>query len=210
MNGIDNVFSVDVEDYFHVQAFADRIKPDVWDQYESRVEKNTGRVLDLLNRHQTPATFFVLGWVAARFPQLVRRIQNAGHEIGCHSHLHQLVDRQTPDQFRYDLCRATDILQQITGSPVTAYRAPSFSINAKSLWALDVLIEEGYRVDSSMFPVHHDTYGVPDLDPAPHVIDRPRGGILEFPPAVRRKRFGNIPVAGGGYFRILPFAFTLH
>lgn len=210
MTHFQNVFSVDVEDYFHVQAFADRINPRDWGQYESRVEPNTLRVLDLLERHQTPATFFVLGWVAARHPRLVRRIQNAGHEIGCHSHMHQLVPAQSPDEFRHDLRRATDVLQQITGAPITAYRAPSFSISARSLWALDVLIDHGYRVDSSIFPVYHDTYGMPDLNPAPHVIRRPAGEILEFPPAVRQKRFANIPVAGGGYFRILPLRLTLH
>ena len=210
LDKMGNVFSVDVEDYFHVQAFADRIDPRDWDHFESRVERNTLRILELLERHQTRATFFVLGWVAQRHADLVRRIQNAGHEIGCHSHMHKLVYGQTPDEFRDDLRRSTDTIQQITGSLVTAYRAPSFSINSRSLWALDVLIDEGYRIDSSIFPVRHDTYGIRDLDPAPHAIPRPLGDIWEFPPAVRQKRFGNIPVAGGGYFRLLPLRLTLH
>lgn len=205
-----NVFSVDVEDYFHVQAFADRVDPADWDRYESRVERNTHKLLRLLESRQTRGTFFVLGWVAERCPGLVRDIQRSGHEIGCHSDRHQLVYNQTPDEFRRDLRRATDVLQQITGEAITAYRAPSFSITGESLWALDVLIEEGYRVDSSMVPVRHDTYGIPGLNPAPHVVERNAGEIYEFPPAVRRKLFGNIPVGGGGYFRILPLRLSLH
>ena len=207
---LTNVFSVDVEDYFHVQAFADRIRPSQWEHYESRVVKNTQRILDLLEKRQTRATFFVLGWVADRYPELVRQIHRAGHEIGCHSYWHQLVFQQTPETFHQDLKRATEILGEITGDPVLAYRAPSFSVTSDSLWALDILLEEGYRVDSSIFPVHHDTYGIPEADPAPHVIHRPSGDIYEFPPAVRSKIFGNIPVAGGGYFRILPYRLTAH
>lgn len=207
---LGNVFTVDVEDYFHVQAFADQIDPKTWDQYESRVERNTHKVLRLLDRWQTRGTFFVLGWVAERHPQLVRDIQLAGHEIGCHSHMHQLVYRQSQEEFRADLRRATRVLENITGTKVEAYRAPCFSVTAGSMWALDILIDEGYRVDSSVFPVRHDTYGVPGIDPAPHLIERPNGRILEFPPAVRCKRFANIPVAGGGYFRLLPLRLSLH
>ena|GEM_PF-22096 len=205
-----NVFSVDVEDYFHVQAFADRIRRDDWGHYAPRVVRNTRTVLDLLDRHQTRATFFVLGWVADRHPDLVRDIRRAGHEIGCHSYWHRLVYEQTPDEFRDDLRLATDVLQQITGEAVTSYRAPSFSITERSLWALDVLIDEGYRIDSSIYPVHHDTYGMPGLNPAPHVLARPAGRLIEFPPAVRRKWWFNIPVAGGGYFRLLPGRLSLH
>jgi polysaccharide deacetylase family protein (PEP-CTERM system associated) len=205
-----NVFSVDVEDYFHVQAFADRVCRTHWDQYPSRVVGNTRTVLELLNRHGARGTFFVLGWVAERHPELIREIQRAGHEIGCHSYWHRLIYEQTPDEFRADLRLATDVLQQITGSPVTSYRAPSFSITERSLWALDVLIEEGYRIDSSIYPVRHDTYGMPDVNPAPHLVQRSSGKIVEFPPAVRRKWWFNIPVAGGGYFRLLPGRLSLH
>ena len=207
---VNNVFSVDVEDYFQVQAFADRVRRSDWDHFESRVVDNTRKVLELLGRHQTRGTFFVLGWVADRHPELVREIQRAGHEIGCHSYWHRLVYDQTPDEFREDLRLATDLLQQITGEPVTSYRAPSFSITEKSLWALDILVEERYRIDSSIYPVHHDTYGIPGLNPAPHIITRPAGRIIEFPPAVRRKWRFNIPVAGGGYFRLLPGRLSLH
>jgi polysaccharide deacetylase family protein (PEP-CTERM system associated) len=207
---LPNVFSVDVEDYFHVQAFANRIRPAEWDHFESRVVKNTLRIVDLLDQRQTRGTFFVLGWVADHYPELIKQIHRAGHEIGCHSYWHQLVFRQTPDEFRADLKRATDTLQNIIAEPVTAYRAPSFSITADSLWALDVLVEEGYRIDSSIFPVRHDTYGIPEASPAPHAIHRDPGVIFEFPPAVRCKRFANIPVAGGGYFRMFPYRLTTH
>jgi polysaccharide deacetylase family protein (PEP-CTERM system associated) len=207
---LPNIFSVDVEDYFHVQAFADQIRPSEWEHYESRVLQNTLRIVDLLEKRQTRATFFVLGWVADRFPGLVRQIYRAGHEIGCHSYWHQLAFRQTPEAFREDLRRATETLANITGQAVVAYRAPSFSITSDSLWALDILLDEGYQIDSSVFPVRHDTYGIPEADPAPHVIHRPAGDIFEFPPAVRSKWFGNIPVAGGGYFRILPYRLTDH
>lgn len=207
---INNLFTVDVEDYFHVQAFADRIKPHQWSGYQPRVVENTHRILRLLDRHQVPGMFFILGWVAEQFPGIVRDIQKSGHEIGCHSYLHQLIYKQTPEEFRNDLRQATSILQDITGEPVTAYRAPSFSITEKSLWALDVLIDEGYQIDSSMFPVRHDTYGMPNINPAPHMIDRPNGQILELPMTVRKKRKLNIPVSGGGYFRLYPMPLTLH
>jgi polysaccharide deacetylase family protein (PEP-CTERM system associated) len=207
---LPNIFSVDVEDYFHVQAFADRIRPNEWEHFESRVVQNTLRIVDLLEKRQTRATFFILGWVADRYPELVRQIHRAGHEIGCHSYWHQLVFGQTPETFRQDLKRATQTLQEITGDPVTAYRAPSFSITSESLWALDILLEEGYRTDSSIFPVRHDTYGIPEVSPAPQVIHRPSGDLFEFPPAVRSKFFANIPVAGGGYFRIFPYRLTTH
>lgn len=207
---LPNIFSVDVEDYYHVQAFANRIRPSDWEHFESRVVQNTQRIVDLLDRRQTRGTFFILGWVAERYPSLVQLIHRAGHEIGCHSYWHQLVFRQTPESFREDLRRATEILQDIIGEPVTAYRAPSFSITSESLWALDILLEEGYRTDSSIFPVRHDTYGIPEVHPAPHVIHRAKGDLFEFPPAVRCKRFANIPVAGGGYFRIYPYPLTSH
>jgi polysaccharide deacetylase family protein (PEP-CTERM system associated) len=207
---LPNIFSVDVEDYFHVQAFADQIRPSEWEGFESRVVPNTLRIVDLLDRHQTRGTFFILGWVAERFPDLVKQIHRAGHEIGCHSYWHQLVFNQTPDEFRADLKRATQTLTEIIEEPITAYRAPSFSITSESLWALDILLEEGYRIDSSIFPVRHDTYGIPEVNPAPHAIHRATGTLFEFPPAVRCKRFANIPVAGGGYFRIYPYRLTSH
>jgi len=207
---ITNAFTVDVEDYFHVQAFADRIPRDTWDDYESRVVANTHQVLRLLDQHQTRGTFFILGWVADRHPELVRDIQKSGHEIGCHSYWHRLIYDMTPEEFRDDLRRATEILSEITGEPITAFRAPCFSITDRSLWALDILIEEGYRFDSSIFPVHHDNYGIPNAERFPHTIERPAGSLFEFPPSVYRIGKFNLPIAGGGYFRLYPIRFSLH
>jgi polysaccharide deacetylase family protein (PEP-CTERM system associated) len=165
---------------------------------------NTLRLLDLLAEHKVMGTFFVLGWVAEQFPQLVKQIRAAGHEIGSHSYWHRLVYQLTPEEFREDLCRSRDMLQNILGEPVTLYRAPSFSITNKSLWALDVLVEEGFRVDSSIFAVHHDRYGIHDADPTPHYRETSAGRLLEFPPSVFPLGRVNLPVGGGGYFRLYP------
>jgi len=156
------------------------------------------------------ATFFVLGWVAERHPGLVRDIQAAGHEIGCHSFWHRLVYRQTPAEFREDLRRARDVLEDLVGEPVIAYRAPSFSITRDSLWALDVLIDEGFLYDSSIYPTHHDRYGLPGAPPRPHRLVRAEGEIREFPLAVYRRLGYPLPVGGGGYFRLYPYALTRH
>lgn len=204
-----NAFTVDVEDYFQVSAFESGIERANWDDYESRVTENTGRILDLLGRHDIRGTFFVLGWVASKHPELVQRITAAGHEVASHGYWHQLVYRQTPDEFRADLVRSRDVLQDITGQPVTAYRAPSFSIVTRSLWALDVLVEEGFRVDSSIFPVRHDRYGVPDARREIHVRETAAGPICEFPPSVLRVAPMNVPISGGGYFRLFPLAFMI-
>ncbi|MEZ6132854.1 MAG: DUF3473 domain-containing protein [Planctomycetaceae bacterium] len=204
----DGTFTVDVEDYFHVSAFASVISPDDWDHYECRVERNTQTVLDIAAETGTRGTFFVLGWVAERYPQLVRDIQNAGHEIGCHSHWHQLVYELGPDRFRADLEQSQDCLQQITGQPVTAFRAPSFSITNKSLWALDILAETGFETDSSIYPVRHDRYGIPNAPTAPHVITTTAGPIREFPGMVFQLGATRVPVGGGGYLRLLPWSAT--
>jgi len=199
-----NAFTVDVEDYFHVSAFADRIDTSQWDHFESRVVSNTHRVLRLLDRYSVHGTFFVLGWVADRFPQLVRDIQCSGHEIGCHSYWHRLIYDLTPDEFRADLRRSTDIIEDITGKPCIAYRAPSFSITKRSLWALEILIEEGYQYDSSIFPIRHDRYGIPDSSRWPFCVTTNAGQLWEFPPSVHRIGRINIPISGGGYFRLYP------
>ena len=205
-----NAFTVDVEDYFQVSAFEKDIPRDRWSQYTSRVVANTHRILDLLARHDVKATFFVLGWVAERFPQLVRDIHGAGHEIGSHSHEHRLIYDQTPDQFRDDVRRSRDAIQDACGAPITAYRAPSFSITRQSLWALDILAEEGFLVDSSIFPIHHDRYGIPDAQPRFHRINTSGGALWECPPSVVRFYRLNIPVSGGGYFRLYPLSWTVH
>ena len=199
-----NAFTVDVEDYFHVQAFSKTVNPREWDQYESRVVANTRRILNLLEDHEVRATFFILGWVADRFPELVDEIHQAGHEIGCHSFSHQLIYQMTAEDFREDLLQACKAIEEITAKRVTAFRAPSFSITEKSLWALDILIEEGFRYDSSIFPVYHDNYGIPNASRFPHRIEGGLGSLWEFPPSVYRFGSLNVPVAGGGYFRLYP------
>ena len=204
------IISVDVEDYFHVEAFAGVISSDAWDSYESRVERNTERILDLLDDARTSGTFFILGWVAERFPALVRRIVERGHEPACHSYWHRLIYKLTPTEFRDDTQRAKDAIEQACGTAVYGYRAPSFSVTGRSAWALDVLAELGFRYDSSVFPVHHDVYGVPSAPRAPFRVETPFGSIVEFPMATFRFRQNgtNWPVAGGGYLRLLPYRYT--
>lgn len=203
-----NVFTVDVEDYFMVSAFADVIKLSDWPSHESRIERNTLFALDLLSEYNVHGTFFVLGWIAERHPGLVREIHARGHEIACHGHNHQLIYRQTPKEFRQDVVKAKDTLEGIIGSRVLGYRAPSYSIVGDSLWALDVLIESGFRYDSSIVPVHHDRYGIAGAKRFLHCIDRASGRILEVPPSTVSICGQNIPVAGGGYLRLFPRAFT--
>lgn len=199
-----NVFSVDVEDYFHVNAFSRHVDRRTWPDYESRVVRNTHRVLEILEQYQVRGTFFVLGWVAAEHPQLVRAIQRSGHEIGCHSFWHRSVFDLTPEEFREDLLQGAKAIEEITGERVTAFRAPNFSITERSLWALDILIEEGFRYDSSIFPIYHDTYGIPQARRYPYTIERSQDVLAEFPPSVYRLWKLNIPVGGGGYFRLYP------
>ena len=203
-----NAFTVDVEDYFQVSAFERHIGREVWPGFESRVAHGVYRLLDLLGRHNTLATFYVLGWVAERFPELVRDIQSAGHEIGSHSYWHRLVYELSPDEFRDDLAQSLRAIEDATGQPVTNYRAPSFSITRRSLWALDVLAEHGITCDSSIFPIHHDRYGIPNARPNIHRLDTACGSLWEFPPSVSRVGNVNLPVSGGGYFRLYPFSFT--
>jgi len=205
-----NALTIDVEDYFQVNAFARHICFDEWDNYQLRVGDNTRRILDILDEFDIKATFFVLGWVAERLPHLVREIQARGHEIACHGYGHELIYNIGPERFRADIRRAKQILENIVGLPVQGYRAPSYSITTQSLWALDILIEEGFSYDSSIFPVYHDTYGVPDAPRFPHRITRQSGTICEFPLTTLPLRWGSkeyrLPIAGGGYLRLLPAA----
>lgn len=207
MTEILNAFTVDVEDYFQVSAFESYVPRDQWDQFPCRVVDNTHRILNMLNRHQVRGTFFVLGWVASRFPQLVKDIHRGGHEVASHGFWHRLIYDQKPDDFRTDVRTSRDTLEQIVGEPVTAYRAPSFSITKRSLWALEILADEGFKIDSSIFPVHHDRYGIPGAEPQIHQIATAAGPIWEFPPSVTRLAGLNIPL-GGGYFRLYPWALT--
>jgi len=203
------LLSVDVEDYFHVEAFSKVVSTEDWDQYESRVERNTDQVLALFDEYGARGTFFILGWVADRYPQLVRRIWEAGHEIACHSYWHRPVFRLSREEFREDTRKARSLLEQVTGEPVWGYRAPSFSVVRRSLWALDVLAEEGFRYDASIFPIHHDTYGIPDWDPKPHWVSTEAGTILEIPGSTVSIFGTNFPCGGGGYLRLLPFGVNL-
>lgn len=207
---VTHALTIDVEDYFQVSAFEHFVPRAQWADYKSRVEANTRRVLRLLERHQTLATFFVLGWVAEKYPHVVREIQSAGHEVASHGYWHRLIYQQTPAEFREDIRLAKSVLSQITGQEITAYRGPSFSITKESLWALEVLVEEGYAVDSSIFPVRHDRYGIPDAPTQFHSLETPAGTIWECPPSVLTLGNINVPVAGGGYFRLCPLSWTRH
>jgi polysaccharide deacetylase family protein (PEP-CTERM system associated) len=201
--------TVDVEDYFHVAAFAHVIPRTDWDTRESRVEGNTLRLIDLFAERQIRATFFVLGWVARRTPGLVRAIQAAGHEVASHGMSHELVYRQAPEQFRAETRASKALLEDLIGRPVRGYRAASYSITARSKWALDVLVEEGFEYDSSIFPVRHDRYGMPDAARHPGRIETPLGRtLLEFPLTTTNIVGVRVPVAGGGYFRLLPYWLT--
>lgn len=204
-DGPINALTVDVEDYYQVEAFAEAAPREDWLLWESRIEKNTERLLELFAVSQVRATFFILGWVAEHHSSLVRRIAESGHEIACHSYDHQMICRQTPAEFRADVRRAKALLEDVSGEEVNGYRAPTYSITAETLWALDVLIEEGFRYDSSIFPIHHDRYGIPGAERFPHVIRRAAGEIIEFPPSTVRFGGQNLPVAGGGYFRLIPY-----
>ncbi len=204
-----NALSVDVEDYFHVEAFADRIRPETWSQFPSRVVQNTHRVLEMFAEAGARATFFVLGWVAEREPALVREILAAGHEVACHSHMHRRVFTMTPREFRADLCRALHAIEDAGGERVRGYRAPTFSIRHESLWALEILTEEGFLYDSSVFPVKHDLYGMPRAPRFPYTWRFQNGSSLhEIPPQTVRVCGRNLPVAGGGYLRIFPMSYT--
>lgn len=203
-----NALSIDVEDYFQVSNFAGVIKYQDWDKFESRVEKNTKKLLAILNEYNVKATFFVLGWVAERFPELVKSITDQGHEVATHGYAHQLIYNQNPQQFREDLKKSIHILEGVSKTKPLGYRAPSYSIVNTSLWALDVLIEEDIEYDSSIFPIRRDRYGIANSARFPHRISRGQNGsIVEFPLSTIRVLGNNIPVAGGGYFRLFPYWF---
>jgi polysaccharide deacetylase family protein (PEP-CTERM system associated) len=200
--------SIDVEDYFHVSAFDGILPRSAWPTMESRVCANTERLLDLFDEFQTRSTFFVLGCVGERFPDLVRTIAKRGHEIASHGYAHRLIYDQTPEAFRLDVRRAKELLEDACGRRVVGYRAPSYSITPRSLWALDILVEEGYEYDSSIFPIRHDRYGIPVSARRPYRIDRKAGSLMEVPGSTTRLGPMNLPIAGGGYFRLLPYWWT--
>jgi polysaccharide deacetylase family protein (PEP-CTERM system associated) len=203
-----NAMTIDVEDYFHVSVFDGVVPRHQWERLESRVERNTERLLALFEDAGIRATFFILGWVAERHPALVRRVAALGHEVASHGYGHRLVYDLTPRSFREDIRRSKLALEAISGRPVRGYRAPSYSITPQSLWALDVLIEEGFEYDASIFPIHHDRYGIPISPRHPYPIQREHGTIIEVPGSTVRVGPYNIPIGGGGYFRILPYWWT--
>ena len=213
-----NGLSVDVEDYFQVSAFERVVERDSWGTFESRVVANTNRLLDLFQEKGVRATFFVLGWVAEREPSIVRRIALEGHEIASHGHWHKLVYQQSPSEFRQEVRRSKELLESLALSPVLGFRAPSFSITKASLWALDVLAEEGFVYDASIFPIRHDRYGIPGAPRHAHLVDGQYGplcgdgsgaaALLEVPASTVRVAGLTLPVSGGGYFRLLPYGWT--
>lgn len=203
-----NALTIDVEDYFQVTAFDPYVRREEWHRFPMRVKDNTFRILDMLDEFGISATFFILGWVAEHNPSIVKEIQRRGHEIASHGYAHQLVYKIGPEKFREDVSVGRKILEELCGEKVTGYRAPSYSITNKSLWAFDVLVEEGFEYDSSVFPVIHDTYGIPDANRFPGTITCPSGKIREFPLSTLPIKFAGkeyrLPIAGGGYLRLFP------
>ena len=203
-----NAMSIDVEDYFHVSVFDGIVPRSTWGDMESRVCRNTERLLDIFDEHGVLSTFFILGWVAERHPHLVRAIADRGHEVASHGYAHRLVYDQTPDAFREDVRRAKHVIEDVSGCVAGGYRAPSYSVTPRSLWALDVLIEEGHSYDASIFPIRHDRYGIPVSPREPFLVQRKDGALMEVPGSTVRVGPLNLPVGGGGYFRILPYTWT--
>ncbi|HXH82028.1 MAG TPA: XrtA system polysaccharide deacetylase [Candidatus Tectomicrobia bacterium] len=201
-----NALTFDVEDYFHVETFREIVAAEDWERFAPRVVDNTRRILDLLDARGARATFFVLGWVAERWPALVRDIQARGHELGCHSHRHRMVTRMDVPSFREDVRRAKASIEDAAGVAVEGFRAPTFSIVRSTWWALGVLAEEGFVYDSSVFPIRHDRYGIPDAPRFPHRVPLEGGGsIVEFPMTTVAMAGQHLPFSGGGYFRLLPY-----
>ena len=206
---VTHVFSVDVEDYFQVEAFADHVSRHSWEQYPSRVVANTYRIVDLLDAHGVKGTFFFLGWVANRFPSLVREVQGRGHELACHSYWHRPVYSLRPEEFRQDTRDALQAIEQAAGVSVVGYRAPTWSITRSCLWALDILAEEGFIYDSSLYPIRHDLYGVPGAQRFAHTQPCSNGlELKEFPASTLRILGLTLPAAGGGYLRLFPMCYT--
>jgi polysaccharide deacetylase family protein (PEP-CTERM system associated) len=203
-----NAFTVDLEDYMHVTAFASHVDAGEWSSYVSRLEHNTDRLLSILEAGGCHATFFVLGWVAEKYPHVIRKVADAGHEIACHSLRHRLVYELTPEQFREDTRVAKQILEDVSGNLVSGYRAPSFSITKTSWWALGILRELGFTYDSSVFPVKHPNYGFVGASRFAFAVETPAGTLVEFPLPTLQIGSGRAPLGGGAYLRLLPYSFT--
>ncbi len=204
-----NIFTADIEEYYQVEAFSGYIKSDEWDKYPERVERNTECLLEIMDLHDVKGTFFIVGWLAERKPGLVKMISRKGHEISSHGYSHTMVTKMTPREFREDIRRAKEILEGITGEKVIGYRAPTFSIVKDTSWAYDILLQEGYRYSSSVFPIRHDRYGWPDFGVHPKIVAR--GGeidLWEIPLTVFLIGKIKIPFGGGGYLRAYPLFLT--
>ena len=200
-----NALTIDVEDYFQVSAMAPHVSRSQWDSMPCRVERNVDVILQLLADSGARATFFTLGWVAERYPGIVRRIADGGHELGSHGYAHHRASDQSPEEFLDDVRHAKSVLEDLSGEPVHGYRAPSFSIDESNLWAFDCLLQAGYRYSSSVYPVKHDHYGMPD---APRFAYAAREGLLEIPMTTTRMWRRNLPAGGGGFFRLMPYAMS--
>lgn len=201
-----HALTIDLEEFFQIHALSDVISVSSWDSFSSSIQANTETILGHLDEASISATFFCLGWIAERNKALIRLIHERGHEIACHGYLHQLISTQTPESFREDVSKAKAILEDCTGAPVMGYRAPTYSITARTLWALDVLEELGFSYDSSIFPIYHDNYGIPDAPRHPHRLEN--RNLVEFPISTLQIGSVNLPISGGGYFRLLPYPVT--
>ncbi len=203
-----NAVTIDLEDYYQVSAFSQNVIVDQWDSYPSRIELSTAKLLSILDQGKARATFFTLGWVAKRYPKLIREIAENHHEIACHSNVHRAVYAMGPDEFREDTRQAKKLLEDITGEPISGYRAPSFSITRSSLWAYEILAEMGFRYDSSVFPIEHPNYGWPRAPRFPFAIRTISGSIIEFPMPTLQMAGIRAPIGGGAYLRLLPYWYT--
>jgi polysaccharide deacetylase family protein (PEP-CTERM system associated) len=201
-----NTLTIDVEDYFNVAALAPIFPMEKWSQQSLRVEDNVKRLLDIFDEAGVKATHFVLGWIAERCPKMVKEIHNRGHEIASHGYSHQLIYKQSPKVFQNETIRSKAILEDLTGSEVIGYRAASYSIVKSSLWAIDILCQAGFKYDSSIFPIHHDRYGIPGSPTQPYLLETEEGNqLIEVPLSTERFMGQVIPIAGGGYFRLYPY-----
>ncbi len=206
LDTMKNALTIDLEEYFQVHALSDIVPVNSWDSFSCEAPDNTKKILDVLDESGVSATFFCLGWNAQRNPKLIESIHDRGHEVACHGHMHQLISTQDPKVFREDVSRAKKTLEDSTGEEVIGYRAPTYSITNKTLWAFDILEELGFRYDSSIFPIYHDNYGIPDAPRFPYRI--PGRSLAEFPISTMKLGAFNFPVAGGGYFRLFPYLLT--
>jgi len=203
-----NALTIDLEDYYHATAFEQIIDKRNWENMESRIQQNLEKVLSILDEYQVKATFFALGWIAEHHPILIRTIVNEGHEVASHGYNHTMINYQSKESFKEDIVKTKKILEDITGIKIKGYRAPTFSINNSSLWALNIIFEHGHIYDSSIFPIRHDRYGIPHAKRFPHTIQlNGNGNIREFPPSTIRILDWNFPIAGGGYLRLFPIKF---